>query len=279
MYTLRRWWDRHRLQIVLASMAVGSAVLIHQTGAALLFEMYQLLGRPFRPSPVQETVLLNAKTQELQQRVTELESQNQKLRELLGYTSEDLKQGTPAPIVGRSADHWWQQIILARGSRDGVKEGDVVMAPGGVVGRVKEVTPNTSRVLLLSDPSSRVGVTVSRSRAMGYLRGQSMNRAVMEFFDKVPDVRRGDVISTSAFSQLFPAGMPVGRVEAVNLNKSPAPEAVIELSAPVSSLEWVVVYAHSQSAMEKPSLSSKAGAAETSQSVTPNLNVPSNSER
>jgi rod shape-determining protein MreC len=126
--------------------------------------------------------------------------------------------------------------------------GYIVMAPGGVVGRVTNVTPNTSRVLLLSDPSSRIGVTISRSRFMGYMRGQSTSHAVMEFFDKVPDVRRGDVVSTSSLSQLFPAGMPVGRVESVNLNKSPAPEATIELSAPVSFLEWAVVYPHAQDA-------------------------------
>jgi cell shape-determining protein MreC len=56
----------------------------------------------------------------------------------------------------------------------------------------------------------------------------------------VPDVRRGDVISTSPVSQLFPPGLPLGRVESVNLDKSPAPEAVIELTAPVSYLEWVI---------------------------------------
>jgi len=76
------------------------------------------------------------------------------------------------------------------------------------------------------------------------MRGQSTSHAVMEFFDKVPDVRRGDVVSTSTLSQLFPAGMPVGRVESVNLNKSPAPEATIELSAPIGFLEWAVVYPH-----------------------------------
>jgi rod shape-determining protein MreC len=249
MYTLRRWWDRHRLRIILASMAVGSALLIRQTQATPLFETYQLLSRAFQLNPAsRQTLLENAQYQELQQRLTELESQNQRLRELLGYVSEAKKAGITAPVVGRSADHWWQQLTLGRGSHDSVKVGYIVMAPGGVVGRVTSVTPNTSRVLLLSDPSSRIGVTISRSRFMGYMRGQSTSHAVMEFFDKVPDVRRGDVVSTSTLSQLFPAGMPIGRVESVNLNKSPAPEATIELSAPVSFLEWAVVYPHDQTA-------------------------------
>jgi rod shape-determining protein MreC len=257
MFTLRRWWDRHRLQTILVSLAIASALLIRQTHAGFVFELYALLTRPFQSTLTQKTVLDNAQTQELQQRLTELESQNQRLRELLGYASESQKSGIPAPVVGRSADHWWQQVILGRGSSKGVQAGYVVMAPGGVVGRVLSVTPNTSRVLLLSDPSSRVGVTISRSRYMGYIRGQSTNRAVMEFFDKVPDVRRGDVVATSSLSQLFPAGLPVGRVESVDLNKSPAPEAVIELSAPVSFLEWAIIYPHTLGAPTVPSPNQK----------------------
>lgn len=245
MFTVRRWWERHQVQIILASLAIGAAMLVRQTEARLLFEAYQFMTRPFQQAPAQKVVLENAQIQELQQRLTELESQNQRLQELLGYVSQKQQSpGISSPVVGRSASHWWQQVILGRGSEDGIKEGYVVMAPGGVVGRVTNVTSHSSRVLLLSDPSSRVGVTISRSRFMGYIRGQYTNRAVMVFFDKVPDVRRGDVVTTSALSQLFPAGLPIGRVESVDLNKSPAPEAIIEFSAPVSFLEWAVVYPH-----------------------------------
>lgn len=246
MFTLRRWWDRHRLQIVLGSLAIGIAIVLHQTSGAFLLEFYQLLTRPFQGSPPKEMVLENAKTQELQQRLTELENQNQRLQELLGYIAETKKKGIAAPVVGRSADHWWNQVILGRGSQDGIAIGNVVAAPGGLVGRVVSVTSNTSRVLLLSDPSSRVGVIISRSRHMGYMRGKPPNQAVLEFFDKVPDVRKGDVVSTSSLSQLYPAGLPVGRIESVNMRKSPAPEAVIELSAPIGYLEWTVVYPHTQ---------------------------------
>lgn len=244
MVTLRRWWERHRLQIILASLAIGSALFIRQTEARFLFETYQFLTRPFQQAPAQKAVLENAQLRDLQQRLADMESQNQRLKELLGYVSQQPAPGIPAPVVGRSADHWWQQVILGRGTKDGVKVGDVVIAPGGLVGRVINVTPNTSRVLLLSDPSSRVGAIISRSRFMGYIRGQSTNRAVMVFFDRVPDVRRGDVVTTSSFSQLFPAGLPIGRVESVDLNKSPAPEAIIEFSAPVSFLEWAVIHSH-----------------------------------
>lgn len=241
MYTLRRWWGRHGLKIGLVCLALSGAWILRYTQGAMVLEIYQLLSRPFQSSgPTKAEVVENAQFAELQQRLLELESQNRRLQQLLDYSATQKEEGIVAPIIGRSADHWWQQVTLGRGSRDGIEVGFIVSGTGGVVGRVVQVTPNTSRVLLISDPTSQVGVTVSRSRYMGFLRGQSGNRAVMEFFDKVPDVRPGDAVATSSFSQLFPAGLPVGRVESIDFNKSPAPEAVIQLSAPISYLEWVV---------------------------------------
>jgi rod shape-determining protein MreC len=214
---------------------------VRQTQGAAILELYQWLNRPFTGRVTPEQQAENIRILELEQRLVELESQNRELQELLGYVRENQRGGLVAPVIGRSADHWWQQIIIGRGSRDGIQAGFVVSGKGGIIGRVTQVTPNTSRVLLISDPTSQAGVAVSRSRSMGYIRGQSANRVVMEFFDKVPDVRPGDVVSTSSYSQLFPPGLPVGIVESVNLNRSPAPEAVVELSAPISALEWVIV--------------------------------------
>lgn len=242
MFILRRWWDRNGVAIVLGALTLSSAWLIRQTQGAALLEAYQLITRPFQLGPTKEERLTDARVLELQQRLVELESQNQKLKELLDYSKTQKQKGTVAPIVGRSSDHWWQQVTLGRGSQDGINVGFIAMGSGGLVGRVVSVTPHTSRVLLISDATSRVGAVVSRSRSMGFMRGQGSNRAVLQFFDKVPDVRRGDVVATSSVSQLFPSGLPLGRVESVNLDKSPAPEAVIELTAPVSYLEWVAVY-------------------------------------
>ena len=241
MYALRRWWDRNGVKLGLISLAVGSALLLRQTQGALVFETYRWLTQPFFRDPAQVTQVGTPRERELEQRLVELESQNRELQKLLKYVDKRSDQGVTAPVIGRSSDHWWQEIILSRGSDDGIQPGFIVSGIGGIVGRVVEVTSHTSRVLLISDPSSKVGVTVSRSRNMGYIRGQSANRVIMVFVDKVPDVRKGDVITTSALSRLFPSGLPVGVVESISFNKSPAPEAVIELSAPISHLEWVIV--------------------------------------
>ncbi|NJO43033.1 MAG: rod shape-determining protein MreC [Cyanobacteria bacterium CRU_2_1] len=245
MYSIRRWWDRHGIRIGLICLVLGAAWGVRQTQGGAVLEVYQWVTRPFVGRPDEAQQAESVRVRELEQRLVELQSQNQRLQELLGYVNERPTEGVVTPVIGRSADHWWQQITLGRGSRDGIQVGYIVAGNGGIVGRVTQVTPSTSRVLLISDPTSQVGVTISRSRFMGYIRGQSANRVIMEFFDKVPDVRPGDVVSTSSYSQLFPPGLPVGIVESINLNKSPAPEAVIELSAPISHLEWVILYPNS----------------------------------
>jgi rod shape-determining protein MreC len=250
MYSLRRWWEQNGGRTLFVGSLVGGALFIRQTQGAMVTEVYQALSRPFQGAPNKQETLVNTQMVELQQRLIELQGQNQQFEALLGFAQSTKVQGVPAPVIGRSGSQWWEQITLGRGSADGLAKDQIVMSPssspgqiaGSVVGQVKEVTAHTARVLLISDPGSQLGVTVSRSRATGYLRGQKNNRAVMEFFDKSPDVRKGDPIAVSNLSRKFPKGLPVGRIESVDLGKSPAPEATVELSAPLASLEWVVVF-------------------------------------
>ncbi|HZG40215.1 MAG TPA: rod shape-determining protein MreC [Nodosilinea sp.] len=242
MFALRRWWTRHALKAGMVTLAVSSAWLLRASDGALIYEAYNWLTRPLQPGLSREQQFENSYILELQQRIVELENQNRSLQSMADYEAAVTQDGVRAAVIGRAADHWWQQVILNRGSRQEVAVGHVVTGPGGLIGRVVAVSPSTSRVLLISDPTSRVGAKVSRSRAMGVVRGQSNNRVVMEFFEKLPDVKAGDVIVTSSYSRLFPRDIPIGRIESIDLSKSPAPEAVIQLSSPLSILEWAIVH-------------------------------------
>ncbi len=242
---IRRWWERNWLNLVLMILALGLALYIRQTQGTLVFELYGRLVKPFHSNLAQQEQLENARLLELEAKVENLEQQNTRLKELIDYQEASKKQGVIAPIIGRSADHWWKQITLGRGSRDGIQKDFVVTGTGGLVGRVISVTENTSRVLLLSDPTSRVGATirVGKDRSfMGILHGRGQNQAVMEFFDKVPEVKPGYKVFTSPYSPRFPSGLLVGIVESVDLKKSPAPEAMVRFSAPIGHLEWVWVF-------------------------------------
>lgn len=247
MFTARRWWEHKGLHIGILSLIVGGAWILRQTQGALLLEIYQGVTSQFQilqPGTNPEERLKDARVLELEAQITELENQNKKLQQLLGYVEKEpiSLRPIPARVVGRSADNWWQQVILNRGSLAGIQEGFVVKAEGGLVGLVESVTPNTSRVLLISDLKSKVGVNISRTGAKGVLRGDASAEAVLEFYEKVPNVKPGDVVVTSTYSQKFPSGWPIGRIKSLDLKKPPASVAKVELFPSIRSLDWVTVY-------------------------------------
>lgn len=234
-------WTKHGFQIASLGLVATLVWLLHQTQGAAIAEIYYLITAPFQPQSDSSQVITNARIQELNSRVAELEQQNRNLQKLLGYVQQQQKPAITAPVIGRNADYWRQQLLIGRGSTQRIAVDDVVMGIGGLVGRVVEVTPHTSRVLLISDYGSQVGVMLTRTRDMGYLQGTGSQEAVMHFLEKVPDIRAGDIVTTSPVSRIFPPGFPVGKVKSVNLNAGPAPKAIVELTAPLEHLEWVVV--------------------------------------
>ena len=250
MFTLRRWWDKNALKLAGFGTVIGGTYLVLQTQSPLVFEVHNAIAQVFQPNSRQVDSLKTAQVEQLQNELQELKSQNQQLKQLASYSATVPTKGILAPIVLRSADNWWQQVAIGRGSSDGVAIDHIVVGIGGVVGRVIAVSPHTSRVLLVSDPNSRIGVITSRTRNLGILQGTRKNQAVLQFFDKRPLVKKGDVVSTSAVSQLFPTGLAVGRIIETNLNKSPAPEAIVEFTAPLASLEWVTVHPHNPQAVD-----------------------------
>ena len=241
---MSRWWDRYGFRTVLIVVALIIALWIKQTQATFLSEAYYFLVSPFQ-SQKQLTIeerLINARILELEQRAAELKQQNLQLKQLLDYTKAQTVETLAAPIIGRNSDRWWDSITLGKGSEDGVLPGYTVMGIGGLLGRVTHVTAHTSKVLLISDRTSRVGAVLTRNRQLGYLEGQGSSTAQMNFFNQVTDIKPGDEISTSSLSKLYPAGFPIGRVKS---NEQDVVE--VELAAPIDILEWVAVQSFEQS--------------------------------
>jgi rod shape-determining protein MreC len=235
------WWRRYQSTLLVALLVLSAAGVVRATQGAGVSDLNRWLVWPFKSDGAAQQKLLNAQSQALQEQVQELEAQNRSLKSLLDLPAFPNQKKIAASVISRGSDNWWQQLTLGKGSVDGVRVDAVVMAPGGLVGRVMSVTPNTSRVLLVTDPTSQVGITVSRSRQVGILRGRSDRRGVLEFFDKSPDVRKDGVVVTSTLSSRFPAGIAVGRVTALDLDRLPAPQAVVEFSVPIEHVEWVNV--------------------------------------
>ena len=204
-------------------------------------DAYALLTRPFWPGSAQKQWIQSAQQQDDATRLQLLEVDNARLRGLLSLDGQGANNAISAAVISRTPEGWWQQIVLGKGLLDDIKQGDAVIGPGGLIGRVQSATPATSLVRLLTAPGSRVGVWVPRTRQHALLVGMGTSRPELKFIDKDVKVRPGDLVSTSPASTLLPANLPVAVVQSLNSRAVPAPTALVQLIAPPDAIDWVQV--------------------------------------
>lgn len=216
-------------------------LVVRLSKGAFLNDAYALLSLPFWPGPAQSEWLRSARSVEDQARMQALASDNDRLRQLLALQRSNPDKAVSAPVISRQSGGWWQQLVIGKGALAGVRAGQPVVGPGGLIGLVASVTPATATITLLTDPSSRVGVWVNRTRNQGLLSGAGSARPLLRFLDKDPEARPGDLVVTSPASTLVPPNLPVGVIQSVDANADPAPAAVVQLIAPVQAIDWVQV--------------------------------------
>lgn len=170
------------------------------------------------------------------QQLQALRQENQRLRALLDATQGRDFEFRFAEMIQVNLDPYSHQVIIDRGSRDGVFTGQAVLDGSGVMGQVSEVHMGLSNVLLISDPDHALPVQIARTglRTVAYGTG----RTVSLLLPNVPqqaDVRLGDLLVTSGLGDRFPAGFPVGEVTSIDRN---AGETFAEvLAAPLAALD------------------------------------------
>ncbi|HEX2024871.1 MAG TPA: rod shape-determining protein MreC, partial [Actinomycetota bacterium] len=140
------------------------------------------------------------------------------LRDRLQYTSADT---VGAHVVAETPSNFEWSVTIDRGSLDGVTVDTPVMASQGLVGRVVEVYPTTSKVLLIIDPDSAVSARLAGSGERGIIEGQRDEPLRMELIDPETEVRPGEIVETSGYqleedlTGLYPSGIPIGVVDRV----------------------------------------------------------------
>jgi rod shape-determining protein MreC len=169
-----------------------------------LYEQNQRLKR--------ELALANAK----QNRLRELELSNQRLRRLLQLKKSVPQKIVAAEVVGRDTSQWFRTIVINKGAEDGVEKGYAIVAPEGVVGQVVETAPFHAKVLLIVDANSAVAVKVQRTRARGILKGDPSGLCRLDYALRKHDIKTGDIIITTGQDRVFPKGLLVGRVTAID---------------------------------------------------------------
>ena len=235
-----RWRRFGRLWPWLALVSV--LLLVRLSKGAGFADAYSILSRPFWPGSAQREWLDAAVDLEQRAKLQLLEADNRRLRGLVGLQKSGEGDGqVSAAVISRTTRGWWQQMELGKGALQGLAAGDAVLGPGGLVGRIQSVTPATSRVKLLTAPGNEIGVWLPRSRSHGLLVGLGTSRPQLRFIEKDPQVRPGDLVSTSPASTLLPANVPVGVVQSVNERAVPAPHAVVQLIASPEAIDWVQV--------------------------------------
>jgi rod shape-determining protein MreC len=123
---------------------------------------------------------------------------------------------TGADVIGSAVSNFEWSVEIDKGSRDHIRVDMPVMSAQGLVGRVIQVTPFGSKVLLVADPDSSVAARLVGSQETGMLTGQGRNDLQMSLIDQSTEVAKGEGVMTSGYSGgLFPPGIPIGQVSSV----------------------------------------------------------------
>lgn len=158
----------------------------------------------------------------LKKQLADLLSENSNLRRRLSESQGAIDQQNslsprtfnllPARPVG-----FGRYLILERGSLDGLREGEVVVFKDNYIGKIKNVTPKSSQVMLLQDPDSKVAVFSQGkgTKAKGILSGQFGSELLMDKILHSENISEGDVVYSEGSEGLLPRGLVIGRVSKV----------------------------------------------------------------
>lgn len=254
---------RGRFQAPVSSQAVSLALSPFQQAVAWVANEIH-----YATSAVWEVATLYEQNKMLRNEVEQLRginlqanealAENERLRAMIGY-EHSVRQFdmVAARVIGRESDTWSRMIVIDRGTASGVQEDMPVVTPQGLVGRVIEAGPNSSKVQLILDPRSSVGTIVQRaeSRVTGIVQGDMDNPTMPQMVNipKNADVVEGDVIVTSGFGGIFPKGIIVGLVSSLkNDDGGLLKIGVLESAVDFQKLEDVLVITASREAPPEP---------------------------
>ena len=142
----------------------------------------------------------------------QLEQENARLRDLNNVRLDPQLTFITGVVLADSGSPFRQSVLINVGSRDGIVDGWATMDGIGLVGRISGVGPNTSRVILLTDGSSRIPVSVQPSGQPALVVGDNTAAPHIDFLEDPGQVRPGDRIVTTGDGEVFPPGLLVGEV-------------------------------------------------------------------
>ena len=167
----------------------------------------------------QENLRLEQENERLlqwQQAALKLAADNKQLKSLVKAVPEPAISYATARIIANSGGAYVRTIMIDAGSDDGLARGQAVISGEGLVGRLTEVGSRAARVLLITDLNSRVPVLVENSHEAAVLAGDNSDRPRLVYFGNGHEIKIGDRVVTSGEGGIFPPGLAVGVVSAVD---------------------------------------------------------------
>jgi len=234
-----RWWHKKKIWVLFGIFLF--LVFARISKGSIYKDIYYFISKPFWPGEFQKEVLLKSRDQESLIKFNLLEKDNKRLRQILTLEKSSNKSSISAAVISRKTGSWWRQIILNKGSKDGVEIGNSVIGPGGLLGRVTNTSLFTSSVTLITSPESKLGVWVDRIQINGLLVGLGNDYPSLVLFSKDADVKVGDFVSSSPASTLLPPNIPIGIVQSIDKSKNAKKTVKISLLAKPHVIDWVQI--------------------------------------
>ena len=234
-----RWWHKKKSWVFLAIFVF--LVFVRISKGSFYKDFYYFISKPFWPGQFQKEIVIESIDQEYLIKLNLLKKDNIRLRQILSLQKLSNDEHISAAVISRKTGSWWRQLILNKGSKDGVEIGNVVIGPGGLLGRVNNTSLFTSSVTLITSPESKLGVWVDRIQINGLLVGLGDDYPSLILYSKDADLKVGDFVSSSPASTLLPPNIPIGIVQSIDEPYKAKKTAKISLLAKPQVIDWVQI--------------------------------------
>jgi rod shape-determining protein MreC len=169
--------------------------------------------------------------------------QGHRLQAMLDFQQHYVSATVAAQVVGTSGSELSRLVYIDKGAKDGLKPDQAVITPDGIVGKLRDVFPHTSQVLLINDQTSGAGVLLATTRTRAILRGSTTGRIQINNLTPDERIKPGEQVLTSGGDQVYPRGLAVGTIESVAPDPDHQPYTLIKLrpAANLNRLEEVLI--------------------------------------
>lgn len=176
------------------------------------------------------------------ERLRQLAEENRQLRATLGMSERFPTRALVAEVIGRNSVPWEGNLLIGKGSADGVAPHMVAVVPDGVLGQVVEVSTHLAKILLVTDTVSGIPAMTARRRTPGVVKGDGAGQCRLLYLSGDADILPGDRVITSGLGLIYPSGLPIGVVTAVTSNATVSSRiAAISPTVDPARVEFVVL--------------------------------------